>query len=153
MQEAVILAGMARCHMAVEWYTSAEKELATALTKMRAAGNRAGESGVIANLGELQFWQAINFFGQSIVEKEKAGRTFLEVVATSSTGSPGQHFTKALEYYNQALPLMREVGDRNGEIGVLTNIGLVYEGWHKPSQALDYYLQALEKMDALQVSA
>ena len=34
-------------------------------------------------------------------------------------GQPRQ----ALEYYNQALPIRREVGDRAGEAATLNNIG------------------------------
>jgi tetratricopeptide (TPR) repeat protein len=65
------------------------------------------------------------------------------------------HFVRALDYYNEALllPLMKEVGDRNGEVGVFANMGLLYDAWRKPSEALNYYLRALQKMEELQVSA
>ena len=33
---------------------------------------------------------------------------------------------KALDYYNQALPIERAVGDRAGEAATLSNIGSVY---------------------------
>ena len=33
---------------------------------------------------------------------------------------------KALQFYNQALPLRRAVGDRGGEANTLNNIGLIY---------------------------
>ncbi|MFM6267596.1 MAG: tetratricopeptide repeat protein, partial [Dolichospermum sp.] len=33
---------------------------------------------------------------------------------------------KALDYYNQALPIYRAVGNRSGEATTLNNIGLVY---------------------------
>jgi hypothetical protein len=48
---------------------------------------------------------------------------------------------------------MKEVGDRNGEVGVFANMGLLYDAWRKPSEALNYYLRALQKMEELQVSA
>jgi CHAT domain-containing protein len=50
---------------------------------------------------------------------------------------------KALNYYNQALPLRRAVGDRDGEASTLNNIGAVYDGLGERQKALDYYKQAL----------
>jgi tetratricopeptide (TPR) repeat protein len=47
------------------------------------------------------------------------------------------------QYYRQALPIMREVGDRAGEATTLNNIGLVYRGLGEPQRALEYYRQAL----------
>jgi tetratricopeptide (TPR) repeat protein len=50
---------------------------------------------------------------------------------------------KALDYYNQALPILRVVGDRGGEAVTLNNIGLVYSDLGEKQKALDYYNQAL----------
>ncbi|MEB3831876.1 tetratricopeptide repeat protein, partial [Phormidium sp. CCY1219] len=50
---------------------------------------------------------------------------------------------KALDYYQQALPIMQEVEDRSGEATTLNNIGLVYSDIGQPQEALDYYQQAL----------
>ena len=50
---------------------------------------------------------------------------------------------QALDYYQQALPIRREVGDRAGEAATLNNIGLVYDGLGDRQRALDYYQQAL----------
>jgi tetratricopeptide (TPR) repeat protein len=50
---------------------------------------------------------------------------------------------KALDYYNQALPLTRTVGDRADEAATLNNIGLVYSSLGEKQKALDYYHQAL----------
>ncbi|UWU50260.1 Tetratricopeptide repeat-containing protein [Limnospira platensis C1] len=49
----------------------------------------------------------------------------------------------ALDYYNQALPLLRAVGDRGGEATTLNNIGAVYSDLGEKQTALDYYNQAL----------
>ncbi|MEG4005183.1 CHAT domain-containing protein [Microcoleus sp. Pol11C1] len=51
---------------------------------------------------------------------------------------------KALEYFNQALPLFRAMGDRAKEATTLTNIGLVYSDLGEKQTALDYYKQALD---------
>ena len=53
---------------------------------------------------------------------------------------------RALEYYGQALPITREVGDRAGEAITLNNIGAVYRGLGEPQRALEYYGQALPIM-------
>jgi CHAT domain-containing protein len=50
---------------------------------------------------------------------------------------------KALDYYNQALPLSRAVGDRNEEAATLNNIGFVYDAPGEEQKALNYYNQAL----------
>ena len=50
---------------------------------------------------------------------------------------------RALEYFGQALPITREVGDRAAEATTLNNIGLVYDGLGEPQRALEYYGQAL----------
>ena len=50
---------------------------------------------------------------------------------------------KALDFYEQALPLMRQVGDRAGEARTLNNIGVVYTALGDKHKALDFYEQAL----------
>ncbi len=53
-----------------------------------------------------------------------------------------QHQT-ALDYYNQALPIWREVGNRSGEALALSDIGRAYADLGQPQRALDYASQAL----------
>ncbi len=53
---------------------------------------------------------------------------------------------EALKYYNQALPIRREVGDRAREATTLNNIGAVYDSISQPQEALKYYNQALPIM-------
>ncbi|MEH2281507.1 MAG: CHAT domain-containing tetratricopeptide repeat protein, partial [Nostoc sp.] len=50
---------------------------------------------------------------------------------------------KALDLYNQALPLTRAVGERTGEAATLTSIGQVYFALGEKQKALDFYNQAL----------
>jgi CHAT domain-containing protein len=50
---------------------------------------------------------------------------------------------KALEFYNQALPLIRAVGDKRGEATTLNNIGSVYDALGEKQKALEFYNQAL----------
>ncbi|HYV45630.1 MAG TPA: tetratricopeptide repeat protein, partial [Myxococcaceae bacterium] len=57
---------------------------------------------------------------------------------------------KALEYYEQALPLERRVGDVSGEATTLNNMGLVYDALGEKKKALEYYEQAVEKLRKVQ---
>ena len=50
---------------------------------------------------------------------------------------------KALEQYEQALPLRRAVGDRRGEASTLTSMGQVYSSLGENQKALEQYEQAL----------
>ena len=50
---------------------------------------------------------------------------------------------RALEYYEQALPMHREVGSRAMEATTLNNIGAVYDALGERRRALETYEQAL----------
>jgi len=50
---------------------------------------------------------------------------------------------RALEYYEQALPIHREVGNRAVEATTLNNIGMVYDALGECRRALEYFEQAL----------
>jgi CHAT domain-containing protein/Tfp pilus assembly protein PilF len=52
-------------------------------------------------------------------------------------------FAAALEKWQQALAITREVGDRRGEGTTLSNIGLVYDSLGQYPKALEFYQQAL----------
>jgi tetratricopeptide (TPR) repeat protein len=52
-------------------------------------------------------------------------------------------FQSALNYYQQALVIAREVGDRAGEWTILNNIGSVYHYCGQYDQALENFQQAL----------
>ena len=50
---------------------------------------------------------------------------------------------KAIEYYEQALAIAREIGDRRGEGADLGNLGLAYSALGQVAKAIEYYEQAL----------
>jgi len=54
---------------------------------------------------------------------------------------------KALEFYNQALPLWRD--DRSGEADTLTGIGAVYDDLGEKQKALEFYNRALPLKQAV----
>ncbi len=51
---------------------------------------------------------------------------------------------RAIEYYEQALQISREIGDRRGEGNRLGNLGLAYSGLGEVARAIEYYEQALQ---------
>ena len=57
--------------------------------------------------------------------------------------------TRALELYEQALPIRRAVGDRAGEATTLNNLAGVYSAIGQPTRALELYEQALPIMRAV----
>jgi len=129
--EGAIWTGMGRTHMASGSYQIAQDYFERARVKVKESGNQLAEAGIIASIGELNYWIALDSPGRN----------------------PKPRFLEALKNYNVALPMMHEAGDRAGEIGILTNTGLVYDAWGKPREALPYYLEALHRMDELETSA
>jgi CHAT domain-containing protein/tetratricopeptide (TPR) repeat protein len=129
--EVTIMTGIGRSLMAMRAFKDAEKSFAQARSLVEGGSNIPAKAGVIASTGELQYWMAFN----------------------TPMADPSPRFKQALKNYDEALPLMRAIGDRAGEIGVLTNSGLVYDAKGKSKEALSYYLQALNKMEDLQTQA
>jgi len=56
---------------------------------------------------------------------------------------------QAIEKYDQALPLFREVNERAGEAGTLDKMGSAYDALGEKQKALEYYNQALPLYRAL----
>ncbi|MGJ5634882.1 CHAT domain-containing protein, partial [Nostoc sp. CALU 1950] len=52
-------------------------------------------------------------------------------------------YPKALEFYQQALAIIKEIGDRSGESTTLNNIGAIYDSLGQYPKALEYFQQAL----------
>jgi hypothetical protein len=48
-----------------------------------------------------------------------------------------------LDFYSQALPIWREVGNRRGETATLNNLGRVYSDLGEKNKALEFDYQAL----------
>ena len=166
--EASIQAGMARAHMVNNNFLGASLDAESALSKMRNARNRAGEACVLAILGEIHLWQAIKGSEQRPTRTIDLSLfddpiSYHDDFMTRSNHEhspwltpepdPVPQFKLALHDYSQALSIMREVGDRSGEIGVLTDTGTLYDAWGKHNEALSYYLRTLNKLEELQTSA
>jgi CHAT domain-containing protein len=129
--EGTIWAGLGRTKMAIGLFSAAEFDFERARKQMKDSENHAAEAGITASIGELKYWEAIS----------------------TPSVDPKQRFNEALQDYSEALAAMQAAGNRSGEIGILTNTGLVYDAWGKPRQALPYYHEALQKMDDLGTTA
>lgn len=75
-------------------------------------------------------------------------RAILEGEEFRKQGS-AESLQRAIQKYNQALPLFREVGERAGEAGTLEKMGSVYDALGEKQKALEYYNQALPLYRAL----
>src|SRR5262249_33978672 len=137
----------------------------TALTMMREEGNRAGEAGALAGIGEVYFWAGL----RGVPLSKPAAPSRLEEVSVQiatfdtfkgrttpydvGSGDFPKAMKQALECYQEALAVMNSLSNRVGKVGILTNIGLVYDSWNKPEQALDYYYQSIEVLESMRTSA
>ena len=166
-----ILTGIGRCYMAARKYAAAQRYFQEADAKAASLGDRRLQSGVLASVGELNYWRAISppLPSTSLrMPDSDPFRSFHESLLNSGRLSPaadgeiryryfipdpGKYFSEALKHYKSSLALTQAAGDRIGEIGILTNIGLAYDAWDKQHDALNYYLNALKKLEDLQTAA
>jgi CHAT domain-containing protein len=125
-----IWVGLAKSHMILGHSGEALTELAQARVEAEKLGYPLVEAGVLATSGELHYW-----------------------IAKSGRSSNTAEYSEALQNFNRALPMMQSAKDQAGEIGVLTDIGLVYDAQNKDSEALTFYMKALMKLDMLENSA
>jgi tetratricopeptide (TPR) repeat protein len=56
---------------------------------------------------------------------------------------------KALEFFQEALPIIQEVGNCAGEAAILNNIGEIYYGFGQKQKALKFFQEALPIAQAL----
>jgi tetratricopeptide (TPR) repeat protein len=94
--------------------------------------------------------EALDYFNQALpLWQRSAGERGGEALTLNNMGRAYADLgkkQKALETYNQALSIWREVGNRQGEASTLNNIGRLYRDLGQQQSALDYYNQALPVM-------
>ncbi len=143
------------------------------LPMMRELGNRAGEAATLHNIADVyqiqgQYENAVKFYEQALPIRREVkdrngeaatliglGNTYIayiesklhyEVIKKPEELKPYQ---EVLKYYEQALVITREMGNRAGEAWSLNGIGMIYNALgtkrEKPD-ALKFYQQALAIM-------
>ncbi|BAZ06283.1 TPR domain protein [Calothrix sp. NIES-3974] len=135
---------------------------ATATTNSLKIAQQLDESSVIALRKATQLSQeGLNLFQQNTVKsRQQARQKFQEalVIFRQQNHQQGQMLClatigkiygdfgdtqRAIEYYNQALPLAEATGERGWKGNILNNLGLIYSQLGEKQTALEYYHQAL----------
>lgn len=171
-QQSDILLGLGEILQSYRYFPEALAFYEEAQRAMKTAGNRAGEAEVLLSLGRLHLSQGST--DEALKEFERARELMRQqrnlIGEAATIASIGEayfsiaqfdplnlirktYFPKVLSYYQEALALMRTGQSLPGEIGVLTNIGLLYDLWNKPRVALEYYLKAIAGMENLRTAA
>jgi CHAT domain-containing protein len=75
-------------------------------------------------------------------KKERAAQLFKEAEELENQGTP-EALKAAIAKYKEALPLWREIGDRDQEAHTLINIGSVYDDIGSKKEAIEFYSQGL----------
>ena len=119
---------------------------------MRAVGDRSGEATTLNNIGVDLSVTGRDAEGAGEVQRGSAdqcgrwatavGRPTRSATSAWSIESLGE-MQKALEKFNEALPIRRAVGDRRVEATTLNNIGAVYRSLGETRKALEKYNEAL----------
>jgi CHAT domain-containing protein/Tfp pilus assembly protein PilF len=139
-----------------------------ALAMMRELGNRAQEGATLHNIASVyetqeEYENAIKFYEQALViqreVKDRAGegRTLIGLGNTYIRWKRYQNslqnsdkdlklYQEALKSYEQALVIMREIGERVGEGWSLNGLGITYTTLGKREDGLKFYEQALAIM-------
>jgi CHAT domain-containing protein len=163
--EAGALASLGRAYASAGWLLTALDYYYQALRLMREEGNRAGEAGALAGIGEVCFWAGLRgirlVLPSAPLQMKEASDQNVTFVSRKGGAKPyviesgdfSKAMMEALDRYQQALAAMNALGNRVGKVGILTNIGLVYDSWNMPEQALDYYYQSIEVLESMRTSA
>ncbi|MGB6300960.1 MAG: CHAT domain-containing protein [Rivularia sp. (in: cyanobacteria)] len=122
-----------------------------ALQIYREIKDRAGEGGVLGNLGNAysslgDYQKAIDFNQQSLVIAKEIGDRAGEGRALGNMGIAYRYlgdYKKAIEFHQQSLAIDREIGDRAGEGRVLGNLGLAYNDLGDYQKAIEFHQQRL----------
>lgn len=120
-----------------------------ALPPIRAVGDRETEYFLMRNVGTAyvamgEYERALDSFEElnklNTEDKELTAYLLNDIGSVHAKLGDQQ---KALSYYNQALPIWRELHERRAEGSTLNNIGSAYRALGEYQKALDYYNQAL----------
>ena len=145
---------------------SALQSFQKALTIYRDVKNRKGEGWALGSLGliyfELQDYpKAIDYYQQSLAIARKIEDSELEAIVQPMLGNSKKakadrlsnqgtkqvqtgQLTAALQSWEEALKIYREIKDRQGQGKVLGNLGIAYDISGEYLKAIDYHKQSLQ---------
>jgi CHAT domain-containing protein len=111
----------------------AETEFYAAVANERAQDRERRVQAIAGYERAAALWHPLRDVGEEALCLHRIGAVYTNL----------RELRKALDYYNQALPLRRAAGDRAGEARTLANIGTVYSRLRETQKALDYYDKTL----------
>ncbi|HEY9650534.1 MAG TPA: tetratricopeptide repeat protein [Coleofasciculaceae cyanobacterium] len=114
-------------------YENALKFYEQVLPIRREAKDKAGEAATLIGLGNTYITYIKSQLYYDVIEKPEELKSYQEV----------------LKYYEQALVITREIGNRAGEAWSLNGIAMTYSALDKKEEALKHYEQALAIMGEL----
>ncbi len=151
-------AGLVGSNEPRDW-SGAEIAYIQAAGAFRKAGDLFGQAEALRRAGEAArqnyaYPRALEHLGQALDLYEQLGRdtvdqTVIQVDEARTLHNIGAVYSalgekrRALEHFEQALEMLRRVGDVGGEAATLNNIGGVYSDLGEKRRALEHYEQAL----------
>jgi len=148
--ETVSLALLGFGHISLSAREQALKFLNEALAKSRENGYQLweGQALVLMTLvhmtqGNAEETVAVGQQALSTLKAVESNGTSDVLFLLGVSAQNQQQYSDALEYYQKALAIHREVENRAAELTTLNNIALVYRNQKQYPQALKYYQQAL----------
>ena len=117
--------------------------------------DKVGEASTLANIGliyskkgeyeiSLTFFQKVTTIIKTISSKPVILRNIITTLNTIGQLCERENFNTALNFYQQALEIANDLGDKENKGTILNNIGWIYDRKDDCDTALSFYQQALE---------
>ncbi len=154
--------GVGHLYSMLDDHENARKEYEQALALSQEIGDKRAEAAALTALANTQarlqptqpaqaealYRQAL-FAAQATDDKMGQANTQLQLGVLYAGINRGE---EAIQCFEKALALYRELGDRRGEMIALSNLGATYVNRGEKSKGADYYLQAVNLAERLRES-
>ncbi len=135
---AAVTNSMGVIYFTQELYDKALEVHFNQLERSRALGAKREIAGSLNNIGNVYNHLAADSL------KSLFGENYQDSIKIEPTDKYLGLFDEALRYYHESLEVREELGDVDGSVGCLLNIGIIYVNSGKPAQALEPLERALE---------
>lgn len=131
-------------------YEMAQWNYDDALSKFRKADNASGEGMALNNMAIMarnrgRFGKAVDYFEAALKASEAADRSrVLKLTNLGKTYESWGEYKRAVDTYNEALDIVRKIGDVPGEQDLLILLGETYQAWGRKTSALASLEKSLE---------